>query len=48
MSEHAKHYLSIVNDAPYANERPYNALRLALKLLAAPNTFVQLFQKSTQ
>ena len=38
MSENLKEYLFIVNDSPYGNERPYNALRLAIKLLAAPNT----------
>jgi len=26
-------YLFIINDGPYGNERPYNALRLALNLL---------------
>ena len=43
MSENLKEYLFIVNDSPYGNERPYNALRLAIKLLAAPNTQVRLF-----
>jgi len=28
-----KQYLLIINDAPYGNERPYNALRLALALI---------------
>ena len=26
-------YLYIINDGPYGNERPYNALRLALNLV---------------
>jgi uncharacterized protein involved in oxidation of intracellular sulfur len=43
MSETAKEYLFIVNDSPYGNERPYNALRLAIKLLPAPNTLVRVF-----
>ena len=29
----SKNYLFIINDAPYGNERPYNALRLAMNLL---------------
>jgi uncharacterized protein involved in oxidation of intracellular sulfur len=33
MPENTKSYLFIVNDAPYGNERPYNALRLALDLV---------------
>jgi uncharacterized protein involved in oxidation of intracellular sulfur len=28
-----KKYLFIINDAPYGNERPYNALRMALNLV---------------
>lgn len=28
-----KKYLIVINDAPYGNERPYNALRLALNLV---------------
>jgi uncharacterized protein involved in oxidation of intracellular sulfur len=28
-----KQHLFIINDAPYGNERPYNALRLALTLV---------------
>jgi uncharacterized protein involved in oxidation of intracellular sulfur len=26
-------YLLIINDGPYGNERPYNALRLAMNLM---------------
>jgi uncharacterized protein involved in oxidation of intracellular sulfur len=33
MSEVTKRYLFIINDAPYGNERPYNALRLAMNLI---------------
>ena len=38
-----KRYLLIINDGPYGNERPYNALRLALELLKFPETTVQVF-----
>lgn len=36
-------YLFIINDAPYGNERPYNALRLAMNLAKAPEAKVQVF-----
>jgi uncharacterized protein involved in oxidation of intracellular sulfur len=36
-------YLFIINDAPYGNERPYNALRLAMNLAKLPETKVQVF-----
>ena len=36
-------YLFILNDAPYGNERPYNALRLALNLVKRPETQVCVF-----
>ncbi len=39
----SRHMLFIVNDGPYGNERPYNALRLALKLLNRPEVAVQVF-----
>ena len=29
----AKNFLIIINDAPYGNERPYNAMRLAFNLV---------------
>lgn len=35
--------LFIVNDGPYGNERPYNALRLALNLLKQPAVNVRVF-----
>ncbi len=36
-------YLFIINDSPYGNERPYNALRLAMNLVKSPDTSVQVF-----
>ena len=36
-------YLFIINDAPYGNERPYNALRLAMNLAKLPDAYVQVF-----
>ncbi len=42
-SNHAKHYLFVVNDAPYGNERPYNALRLALNMIKRPGVAVRVF-----
>jgi len=38
-----KNYLLILNDAPYGNERPYNALRLALNLAKRPGASVRVF-----
>ncbi len=38
-----KTYLLIINEGPYGDERPYNALRLALELLKLPETTVQVF-----
>ena len=38
-----KKYLFIINDAPYGNERPYNALRLAMNLAKEPEARVQVF-----
>jgi uncharacterized protein involved in oxidation of intracellular sulfur len=44
MTENGKRtYLFIINDAPYGNERPYNALRLAMNLAKLPDASVQLF-----
>jgi len=43
MSENSKTYLFIINDSPYGNERPYNALRLAMNLARQPDTRVQVF-----
>ena len=39
----AKKYLFIINDAPYGNERPYNALRLAMNLAKRNENEVYIF-----
>lgn len=36
-------YLFIINDAPYGNEKPYNALRLAMTLQKESNSEVSIF-----
>ena len=36
-------YLFIINDSPYGNERPYNALRLALNLVKREDASVRVF-----
>lgn len=41
--ETRKHYLFVINDAPYGNERPYNALRLALNMVKRPGVAVRVF-----
>lgn len=41
--ETQKKYLFIINDAPYGNERPYNALRLALNLVKRESVDVKVF-----
>ena len=38
-----KKYLIIINDAPYGNERPYNALRLAMNLAKREGIQVNVF-----
>ncbi len=43
MSDPTKTYLFIINDGPYGNERPYNALRLALDLAKRPEAQVRVF-----
>jgi uncharacterized protein involved in oxidation of intracellular sulfur len=44
MTENGKRtYLFIINDAPYGNERPYNALRVAMNLAKRPDAAVQVF-----
>ena len=44
MTEDGKRtYLFIINDGPYGNERPYNALRLAMNLAKLPDALVQVF-----
>ncbi len=36
-------YLFIINDSPYGNERPFNALRLALNLVKRDDASVRVF-----
>jgi uncharacterized protein involved in oxidation of intracellular sulfur len=43
MIDGKKTYLFIINDSPYGNERPYNALRLAMNLAKLPDACVQVF-----
>jgi uncharacterized protein involved in oxidation of intracellular sulfur len=43
VSENKKNYLVIINDSPYGNERPYNALRLAMNLTKRPEALVRVF-----
>ena len=43
MSNTNKRYLIIINDSPYGSERPYNALRLAMKLACRENVSVRVF-----
>lgn len=41
--ETEKSYLIVINDAPYGDERPYNALRLALNLVKREGVNVSVF-----
>jgi len=41
--EATKKYLLVINDAPYGNERPYNALRMALNLVKREGVQVRAF-----
>jgi len=43
MESRAQDILLIINDAPYGNERPFNALRLALNLAKRPEVGVRVF-----
>jgi len=36
-------YLLIINNGPYGNERPYNALRLAVNIAKRNGTYVPVF-----
>jgi len=36
-------YLFIINNGPYGDERPYNALRLAMNLAKRPECQVKVF-----
>lgn len=38
-----QNYLFVINDAPYGNERPYNALRLAMNLVKRDEVSVRVF-----
>jgi uncharacterized protein involved in oxidation of intracellular sulfur len=39
----AESYLFIINNGPYGDERPYNALRLAMNLIKREDTQVKVF-----
>jgi len=43
MDSSGQSILLIINDGPYGNERPYNALRLALNLVKRPGVAVRIF-----
>lgn len=43
MELNAQNILLIINDGPYGNERPFNALRLALNLVKRPRVSVHVF-----
>jgi len=43
MPEKINNILIIINDGPYGNERPYNALRLGLNLVKKPEVHVRVF-----
>lgn len=36
-------YLFVINDGPYGNERPYNALRLAMNLAKREAIHIRIF-----
>lgn len=38
-----KSYLIIVNDGPYGNERPFNALRIGINLIKRDQASVRMF-----
>ncbi len=38
-----RRYLFVINDAPYGNERPYNALRHAMNLVKREGVEVKVF-----
>jgi uncharacterized protein involved in oxidation of intracellular sulfur len=43
MPDKSKNYLFIVNNAPYGDERPYNAFRLALNMAKREGIQVRIF-----
>jgi len=42
-SDNRKNFLFIINDGPYGNERPYNALRTAMNVAKREAAFVRIF-----
>ena len=38
-----KNFLFVINDAPYGNERPYNAMRHAMNLVKREGVQVKVF-----
>jgi uncharacterized protein involved in oxidation of intracellular sulfur len=43
MELNTQNFLLIINDGPYGNERPFNALRLALNLVKRSGASVRVF-----
>jgi len=43
MTQTQKIFLFVLNDSPYGNERPYNALRLAMNLSKRAEAIVRVF-----
>lgn len=43
MVDDTKQFLIVIDDGPYGNERPYNALRLAMNLSKFEGTNVRVF-----
>jgi uncharacterized protein involved in oxidation of intracellular sulfur len=43
VEKNSPHYLFIINDSPYGNERPYNALRLAMNIVKRETAHVRVF-----
>lgn len=43
MNKPLQKYLLIINDGPYGNERPYNALRIGMNLVKRDETQVKIF-----
>lgn len=43
MSENEKTFLILINDGPYGNEKPYNALRIAMNLAKRDLVKVRVF-----
>ena len=39
----SKSFLFVINNGPYGDERPYNALRLALNLVKRPTANLRVF-----